>query len=334
MRRRVGFSREQLRRPHRTWTADAREVVPQQVHDHEVLGPLLGVRAEFGEPGVVVVRVAPARRRALHRPGGGLAVGHIQEQLGREREDPAVAGGDEAAVGHRLAGAQRAVERQRVAGIVEAKREGEVHLVEIAGGDQVQGPANPCGMRLAARAAPEAADRRRRRARRKRPVQVSGADLVAPPEDPEPHQGLVARGRGEFGEPGFERAPALIGQPAGDVLAGRRRPLDRSQAGLHLREGAAGVDRPHVAVEASAAARAHAILEQDERRVGEHGRSLSRSRRTPPPAVAPSAAVGQDLIGAAASSRDVRGAAGERREVGAARGDAAQHPNTVAFWVA
>ena len=46
------------------------EVVPQHVHDHEVLGPLLLRLAQVGRLGLVLLRRGPARGRPLHRPRG------------------------------------------------------------------------------------------------------------------------------------------------------------------------------------------------------------------------------------------------------------------------
>ena len=63
---RIGLDREQFGHRDAAGPGDAREVVAQQIDDHQILGALLGVGAER-------LRVGVARRGALHRPGGDAA---------------------------------------------------------------------------------------------------------------------------------------------------------------------------------------------------------------------------------------------------------------------
>ena len=80
-------------------------------------------------------RRAGARRRALHRPRGDRAALLLDEQLGRGRQHRHLAGIDDAAVGDALLLAQVEEEGQRRARQLEARLEGEVELVDVAGAD-------------------------------------------------------------------------------------------------------------------------------------------------------------------------------------------------------
>ena len=81
----VGLGVEQVGDPDRAREADPAEVVADQVHDHHVLGPVLGRPLELGQLGGRLRRIAVAPRGALDRLGRDRVAGPAQEQLGRER---------------------------------------------------------------------------------------------------------------------------------------------------------------------------------------------------------------------------------------------------------
>ena len=123
--------------------ADAPEVVAQDVHDHHVLGAVLGARQQLAGERPVAGGVAAARAGALDRIRGHDAVPvDGEERLGRRRQErPRPAGQrartevDERREQRRVAGPQPPVEVPRVA--VERRLEpaGEVGLVQVAIGD-------------------------------------------------------------------------------------------------------------------------------------------------------------------------------------------------------
>ena len=81
----VGLGVEQVGDPDRAREADPAEVVADQVHDHHVLGPVLGRPLELGQLRGRLRRIAVAPRGALDRLGRDRVAGPAQEQLGRER---------------------------------------------------------------------------------------------------------------------------------------------------------------------------------------------------------------------------------------------------------
>ncbi len=85
--RRVVLQREQLGHPHRPRPAHPAQVVPQQVHDHDVLGPvLLALRQRASQRGIVHGN-QPARPGSLDRPGLHLPVAvEPKEALGGHAE--------------------------------------------------------------------------------------------------------------------------------------------------------------------------------------------------------------------------------------------------------
>ena len=65
----VVLQREQLRHPDGAGAAHPGEVVPQQIHDHHVLGPVLVALLQGAAERRVVHRAEAARAGALDRPG-------------------------------------------------------------------------------------------------------------------------------------------------------------------------------------------------------------------------------------------------------------------------
>ena len=134
---------EQVGHAHAAGLGDAPEVVAQQVHDHQVLGAVLGVQAQEACGFAVAFHHGAARRGAFHGLGGQAAMLVAHEELGRTRKhvrrSARIAGvgrqRDEGAVGHRLAHAQAPVERERRAMRGEVEPVGVVDLVGLAGAD-------------------------------------------------------------------------------------------------------------------------------------------------------------------------------------------------------
>ena len=87
------LQREQLRDPHRSRPAHPRQVVPQQVDDHHVLGPILVALRERPAEGGVVHRAEPAGAGALDGPGLDVpaVLVEAEEPLGRRAQDRDVA---------------------------------------------------------------------------------------------------------------------------------------------------------------------------------------------------------------------------------------------------
>ena len=115
----------------------AAEIVAQQIDDHEVLGALLFVDGEPGLEARILARRASSRRRALHRARRNVLALAAEEQLGRERKDVELARMDQRAVGHALLAPERRVKRDRIAGEGEVVLQGEIDLIDVAGGDIV-----------------------------------------------------------------------------------------------------------------------------------------------------------------------------------------------------
>ena len=80
---RVVLDRHQLVHLHAAQLGHAPQVVAREVHQHQVLGPLLVRQQQLGVQRAVVPRIGRARARAGDGPGGGQPVAHLQQALGR-----------------------------------------------------------------------------------------------------------------------------------------------------------------------------------------------------------------------------------------------------------
>src|SRR3546814_10324522 len=65
---RIGFDAEQLVDLDAAGPADARQIVAQEIYDHEVLGAILGAFGQFARIAPVTGRIGAPRPGALHRP--------------------------------------------------------------------------------------------------------------------------------------------------------------------------------------------------------------------------------------------------------------------------
>lgn len=138
----VGFEPAQDRHPHAVRLADAREIVAQQIDDHDVLGPLLGVGLEGFAEARIGLRVGDPADRPLDRPGLDRPSVQLQEALGAAGGDVQALEGEIGPEGRRVGGAQAPVEGERI----EARRQrrlealGDVGLIDVAGPDVVAHP--------------------------------------------------------------------------------------------------------------------------------------------------------------------------------------------------
>ena len=160
---------EHLAPPNRPDARHPSEIVPQQIHDHRVLGALLDRTAQPRADRLVLREPATARRGALHRLGRDRAPVDPEEQLRGGREDAVPAEVEVRRVGTALRVAEVAIEALRVAGDAGAEPEREVDLIGVARRDVVMDPLDRGVVRLAIdRRSPGACRWRRRLVRRSR----------------------------------------------------------------------------------------------------------------------------------------------------------------------
>ena len=88
----VGVEAAKLRDTDAVGIADAGEVVAEEIDDHHVFGALLGRAAKGSVLRNSVFGGRSALRRPFHRPRQELAAVPVEKQLGRDRQNPLVAG--------------------------------------------------------------------------------------------------------------------------------------------------------------------------------------------------------------------------------------------------
>ena len=123
---RIILDREQLLDLHAAARRHASQIVAQEVHDHQVLGPVL-------ERFLQALGRLIAGQRSLHRPGEQALAVLFQKQLRGKRDDAARVITEKATVAHRLPGAQPGIQGRRVAEPLKIQREGEIDLIAVAG---------------------------------------------------------------------------------------------------------------------------------------------------------------------------------------------------------
>ena len=133
----VALHRKQLRRPHPARRADPRQIVSHQIHDHQILRPVLGRARQGGGRRGVFVRIGAARGRTLDRPGLHPAVrAQTHEAFGTVGHHRAVSVQAQIGGKRRRAGLrQRPGERGGGVGARDraAKGLGEIDLEHVAG---------------------------------------------------------------------------------------------------------------------------------------------------------------------------------------------------------
>ena len=112
---RVALDRHERREPDRAELRHPADVVPAQVHQHQVLGPLLGVgRQLVGERGILLAASAPRGRVPAIGRSGHLAVLHPDQDLRRAADDVDVVAVEVVEVRRRIERAEIAVGQERV----------------------------------------------------------------------------------------------------------------------------------------------------------------------------------------------------------------------------
>ena len=131
-----GLRGKQRRHLHTVRQRNARHVVAQQVHDHHVLGTLLGRRTQVLGLLRVLLRGGAARGRALHGAGQqGAAfrrVLPVKKQLGRHRQHLLVTRLQVGGITPRLSAQQRGKQGLRRALQRAAKGRGVIDLIQLA----------------------------------------------------------------------------------------------------------------------------------------------------------------------------------------------------------
>ena len=122
--------------------ADAAQIVPQEIDDHDVFGPILLAAAKFVGRPAVLCRVDGSRPGALDRPRLDGAGGHLQEPLGRGADDLEIAQVEIPGKRRRIAPPQPPVQRHRVVPRRAQQPLGEIHLKDVAGVDVLDRPAD------------------------------------------------------------------------------------------------------------------------------------------------------------------------------------------------
>ena len=148
--RAIGLDGEEVRHLHRPDPRHPREIVAQEIDDHEIFRTLLFVHGEPSLEARILARRAPSRGRALHGTCGELLALTPEKQLGREREHGDIRRFDQCAIGNQLPAPQGRIERDRVALEVEQIFLREVDLVDVARRDVVLNGSEGAAVFLAA----------------------------------------------------------------------------------------------------------------------------------------------------------------------------------------
>ena len=187
MDRRIGLDREQFGHRDAGGRGDARQVVAEQIDDHQIFGALLGIVAEHRGERAILVRRSAAPRRALHRLGGQLHAVEREEQFGRQRQQPVDPRRHHRAVPGARVRPQPRIERERIARDRHAGAVAEIGLIEVARLDQRMDAVEAVGIGGAVDIGLGRADPGRGGIGQQA-WHVLGRDLVIPLEQPEPQQ--------------------------------------------------------------------------------------------------------------------------------------------------
>src|SRR5690606_5113812 len=136
--RRIALNAEELGHIQRAHLGTTGYVVAQQVHDHPVLGLILGIVAQRFLKGCVFLGRLPARHCSLHGQRLDPAVsGNLEEKLRRARQNDGTGKIDKGRIAHRLTLHQPFEEPERIALPARRNGEGEIALIAIAHADVV-----------------------------------------------------------------------------------------------------------------------------------------------------------------------------------------------------
>ena len=260
----IGLRLEGPRDPHAAGGGEARQVVAHQIKDHQVLGPLLGVEGEGPGRSAVALRILAPRRRTLHRADGQTVARPRHEQLRRDGEDAEPLDADQGAVRDGLARPHRRVEGERVAGIVEVRRKGQVRLIDVPRRDQALGPRHSLRIGRGVEGGGETLQRLRGRETGERLIEGVGVQPLHVVEQAEPDQRRPC-GPEPGRQPVFERKAELVAEQPGGMGAVLQRRIEGAKDAFHL-IGRAGAQRlTRGAVESGDGLSAQAVFEQDER---------------------------------------------------------------------
>ena len=264
--------------------AHAAEVVAAEVHQHDVLGPLLLVGEQLLAEPLVLLQGGPAGTSARDRPRLRPPALHADQHLGGGPRDRARAVLQEVHVRRRVHHAQGAVDREGIAGTLDAAAPREHDLEDVSGGDVVLRRAHglpvagavgeEVAARVELRSPPRGGHRRRRSGTAQvglggiehvlRPLEGGAASRlgVGHEHDPLPrvverHQRAVERersqrqagGRVAVGDP-LEQPHRVVAQVAHGSAGQSRKTGNLGRGGPHARaEGAeqvvAGTSRLH-----------------------------------------------------------------------------------------
>ncbi len=136
----VALDLHEARHPDAARARHPAEVVAPQIHQHDVLGALLGIGQQLlGQP-PVLGGVGAARPGAGDRPRPDVLARHPHQHLGRGADQRRLGALEQHHVGARVDHPQRPVERQRrhLRALPPAPR--QHHLEDVAGGDPLLGP--------------------------------------------------------------------------------------------------------------------------------------------------------------------------------------------------
>ena len=139
----VPFHHHEVGHLHGAVFAHAAQVVAPQVHQHDVLGPFLGVRLQVGLQGRVLFWGAPPRPGACDGSGFGHAVPQTDQHLRRRADKAYPRPAPQVQVEHvggRIEATQHPVDAQRMGAGGAGEPLGKYHLEDVAGRDVFLGP--------------------------------------------------------------------------------------------------------------------------------------------------------------------------------------------------
>ena len=133
----VALDREQRGHGDAPGLGDAGHVIPQQIDDHDVLGPLLGAAVQPAGQDLVLAQVPAAPGGPLHGPEQDLVAAALEEQLRAGAGHGEAAEVEVGVVGPALTEGEIPVELERVAVHPSGHAHGHVALVRVPRGDTV-----------------------------------------------------------------------------------------------------------------------------------------------------------------------------------------------------